>query len=189
LGKYFIETRQLFGAKTSVANYDIVGNTILSIAKTKSEIPNKFVHRQIDDVPVVSSASKNWCKNFLDIYVKICEDLNMVLAPECPKNEKAFKCKTNGKVLGIIFDTEDLSWSLPKEKIAKTILILDSVLDKGTVDLEVMQELMVRLNDFGQLSYFPQGFKGPLNRILGKLQQNPICEFQLIEIAKKDLKI
>jgi hypothetical protein len=43
LGKYFVETRQIFGAKTSVCNYDIVGETLRLLAVLESGVPGKYV--------------------------------------------------------------------------------------------------------------------------------------------------
>jgi len=40
LGKYFVETRQIFGAKTSVCNYDIVGETLKLLALLHCTIPH-----------------------------------------------------------------------------------------------------------------------------------------------------
>jgi hypothetical protein len=43
------------------------------------------------------------------------------------KFEKAFSNTSYGKVLGIFFDTESLSWSLPAEKLEKILgLIVQS---------------------------------------------------------------
>ncbi|MFN9906031.1 MAG: hypothetical protein ACK56F_07895, partial [bacterium] len=38
LGKYFVETRQIFGAKTSVCNYDILGETLKLLALLESQV-------------------------------------------------------------------------------------------------------------------------------------------------------
>jgi hypothetical protein len=62
LNKYFVETRQIFGAKTAVPNYDIFGNTILTLANVSACVPKKFLHRALDDVPVVSPKCKNYCE-------------------------------------------------------------------------------------------------------------------------------
>jgi hypothetical protein len=50
-GRYFIENRLIFGASTSVSNYDITGKTILDLALANCEIPRTLVKRTIDDVP------------------------------------------------------------------------------------------------------------------------------------------
>ena len=51
LGKYFYENRQIFGARSAVPNFDILGNTLKCVSVAKSKIPNDLVHRQLDDVP------------------------------------------------------------------------------------------------------------------------------------------
>jgi hypothetical protein len=52
LGKYFVALRQMFGAKGAVQNFDIHSNTVKTIALSKCRIPSKFVHWQLDDVPI-----------------------------------------------------------------------------------------------------------------------------------------
>ncbi len=109
LGKYFVETRQVFGARTSVCNYDIVGETLKLLALLESGIPPAFVLRQVDDVPAVAPAGSGICERFSKTYKKVCNDLNVKLAPDCPLMDKAFTCQTRGKVLGVKFDTTDLT--------------------------------------------------------------------------------
>ena len=78
-GRFFVETTQPFGAITAVSNYDIVGNTVCTLA-----IPNELVHRQIDDVPTVAPVNTSWCEEFTKEYSEISEALNIELAPDCP---------------------------------------------------------------------------------------------------------
>jgi hypothetical protein len=105
-----------FGGKPSVSNYDIVGNTIFTLAKVECDIPSILVDRCVDDVPVVSPANRDWAEKFTYKYKEICSDLGIELAENCPKFEKAFENTTYGKVLGKFFNTEKLSWSLPLDK-------------------------------------------------------------------------
>jgi len=84
LEKYFCETRMAFGGKPSVSNYDIVGNTIFTLAKVECDIPSILVDRCVDDVPVVSPANKNWAEQFTYKYKQICSDLGIEL--ECLAN-------------------------------------------------------------------------------------------------------
>ncbi len=48
--------------------------------------------------------------NFTNRYVKNGKDLNIPLAENCPKFEKAFFYSTYGKILGVFFDTTTLTW-------------------------------------------------------------------------------
>jgi hypothetical protein len=54
--KFFIELRQMFGASSSVQNFDILANTIKTLAAVGCSIPNKLIHRQLDDTPIVAPA-------------------------------------------------------------------------------------------------------------------------------------
>jgi len=187
LEKYFIETRQIFGAKTSVANFDVLGNTILTLAKAKTDIPSSLVHRTLDDVPVVAPPDKLWCEKFSECYEEICKDVGIKLAPECVKKEKAFKNSKVGKVLGIHFDTEDLKWSLPSDKKEKAIVCIKNVMQSKNITLLDFQVLMGRLNDITQMCPFMKGFKHPLNKILGQLETKKFEK--LSHEAWKDLTI
>jgi hypothetical protein len=88
LGKYFVETRQIFGAKTSVCNYDVVGETLKLLAVIESGVPNQYVLRQVDDVPVAAPSDSGHCEKFSQTYKEMCEDLNVQLAPDCPLQDK-----------------------------------------------------------------------------------------------------
>ncbi len=108
LGKFFIELKQTFGALTSVSNFDILGNTVQTLARAVSKLPKKWCQRQLDHKPVVAPARTGWC-----------EKINIKLAAKCPNKDKAFKNKKKGKVLRIWFDASKLEWSLPSEKAEK----------------------------------------------------------------------
>ena len=90
LGKYFVELTQIFGAKSAVTNYDILGKTVSDMACVISESDTKKVHRQLDDNPFVS-ASKEECVKFSACYRELCSVLNIGLAPNCKNLVKAFE--------------------------------------------------------------------------------------------------
>ena len=188
LGKFFFENRQIFGARSSVTNFDIVGNTIQCIAICLCTILSELVHRQLDDVPVVSPANKNWCKEFSDCYSSLCKQLNIQIASDCPKFEKAFSNVTAGKVLGIWFDSSDLSWSLPKEKKDRAIAAICKSLTEE-VDLLSMQKLVGRLNDISLMCPFLLGFKRPIIDDLRTLQNEKLDAIRISEQSKKDLLV
>jgi hypothetical protein len=187
LSKFFVETQQIFGAKSAVPNFDRLGNTILTLCLAKSKIPRFFVHRTLDDVPVVSPAHTQWGEDFVEKYLDICKNINIDVTTSCEKFEKAFLNSHYGKVLGVFFDTEKFAWSLPKRKIEKTLFCIEKTLDSSHLDLKEFQTLMGRLNFAGQLSPFMQAFKFNLNRILGKLQRNE--KTTLSQQAVKDLHV
>jgi hypothetical protein len=151
LNKYFCETRQIFGASTSVCNFDMLGETVKTIVLADCNIPHNLVMRQVDDVPVVAPKNSGWCEEYSEKYKKTCQDLNIELAPNCPSADKAFENVTKGKVLGILFDSENMSWSLPSEKRSKTLRSVAEIFHSETIHLKRFQKLMGRLNHVCQM--------------------------------------
>ena len=189
LERYFVEDRQIFGARSSVCNFDILGHTVLDIAVATSGINPELVHRRLDDVPVVGRADSRVCELFSETYKEICGNINLGLAPECPLREKAFLNQKEGKVLGITFHSEDLSWSLPQEKKERCLSKIKNAYESSELSLLDMQKLMGQLNDAGQLCPFIQLFKHPLNCDLAWLQNNEGKKTTLSGQSKKDLLV
>jgi hypothetical protein len=186
-----VETRQVFGARTSVCNYDIVGETLKLLALLESGIPPAFVLRQVDDVPAVAPAGSGLCERFSETYKKVCNDLNVKLAPDCPLLDKAFTCQTRGKVLGVKFDTTDLTWSLSDKKIQNALRSVKSAIDSESVTLKECQRLVGRLNDVGQLCPLMKVFKQPISQCLAEISSSakPDTKVIISREAKDDLMV
>ena len=90
LSKYFFETQQTFGAVTSVCNFDRLGNTIATLAAVTSSTPRKFVSRTLDDFQGIGRANSTVAQNFAKGMKDICGYINVPLAENCVKKEKAF---------------------------------------------------------------------------------------------------
>ena len=189
LSKYFVECRQIFGAKTAVANFDIFGNSILTLAIADKNFPRKFFHRTLDDVPFVAPAHTNWCEQFSECYEKMCVYLNVPLAKECPKFEKAFTNSTHGKVLGINFNTVDLTWNLPEDKKRKALECIKFTLNCNNLELLKMQELLGRLNNIAQMCPFLKCFTYPLYKNLAKIENSKGEKIYLSTNSKQDLNV
>jgi hypothetical protein len=89
-----------------------------------------------------------------------------MLAPDCKLLEKAFSNSSSGKVLGIVFNTETLSWRLPEEKIEKCLKSISDIENKQETTLLEMQQLMGNLNHVGQMSPFLWNFRFKPNKTL-----------------------
>jgi hypothetical protein len=189
LSKFFVETRQIFGAKTAVPNYDIFGNTILTLANVDAQVPKCFLHRALDDVPLVSPKCRNYCETFDNAYVNTCSALNVKLAEPCKKFEKAFVHSSFGKVLGYFFNSKPLSWKLPDDKRQKYRNFAITLLEKRSSGLKDMQTLMGILNHAGMFAPFLRGFKFNLNKTLGCLQSNPDSVMYLSDACLSELRV
>ena len=189
LGKFFLETQQIFGAISSVPNYDILGHTIEVLAVVISDTPAELTLRRLDDVPNVAPVSTQWCEKFAVVYSDLCESINVKLAPDCPNRDKAFRNVKEGKVLGIIFRSEDLSWSLPAEKKLKCLNSIAILLAGAPVSLIFVQKLLGRLSDICLMCPFMRAFKRPLIDMLVCLLANPDVSIAAHPEAKNDLLV
>ncbi len=82
LGKFFVETRQVFKRMY----YDNLGETLKLLALLECDIPHKLVLRQVDDVPSVAPEDSGLCEQFSEVYRALCKRLNVKLAKNCPLN-------------------------------------------------------------------------------------------------------
>jgi len=171
-GAYFVETQQIFGSTPSVANFDVVAKTIQDVAISKSGISRRWVHRTLDDTAVAGPKDSGICEKFTSAYTSLCSRINIRLAEDCPRNEKAFRNQTNGTVLGIKFNSETLEWSISQDKAAKVLSDVHRAATAGHLDLKEMEELHGRLDNFGQMAPFLQAYKRPLNDYLASFEEN-----------------
>jgi len=189
LGRIFLETRQAFGAKSAVAAFDRLGNVVADLALESSALSRYLMHRTLDDLPIATPAGSAESPKFASAYKNICGQVGIKLAGNCPNLEKAFEDSTTGTVLGIRFDTNDLSWSISAKKYNKILQCVQGPLLGEPVDLKDMQVLMGHLNDLGQMCPFARGFRFHLNTFLAHLIQNVPLRAQLPESARRDLGI
>jgi hypothetical protein len=164
--KFFVELRQMFGASSSVQNFDILANTIKTLVAVGCKIPRKLIHRQLDDTPIVAPAGSGWCEEFYQAYKQICEEINIELAPDCPNQDKSYGPTTRGKVLGIWFDSSTMCWKLPSDKREKIIHAIKAATESQEFDTPQLQSLLGRLNFISTMSPFLSTFKYNLNKCL-----------------------
>ena len=176
-GKFFVDISQIFGAIAAVSNFDTVGHTVKSLAHTYSSIPRNLVHKQLDDVPLVAPKKSGWCQEFSSVYTSLCKSLNIQLASECPLKEKAFMNSTRGKVLGIEFDSEKLTWRLPEDKRVDYINSILTFIDNQEQNEKNTEEILGKLNFVSTMCPFMRTYKVNLKEYLKtiKLSESTSC--------------
>ena len=172
LGMYFVETQLIFGARTSVAAFDRLGATLLVLAIMMSGILFAYVHRTLDDAPIVTPADSPDGPLFAAAYESLCAAVGVRLAPPCPDFEKAFLDSTVGTVLGVRFFTDTLTWRLSPKKFTTTTEALSVPLLAGAISLKDAQSLTGKLNDVCQMCPFLRAFRFPLNKFVASFELN-----------------
>jgi len=189
LGRYFYDVTTVFGSGAAPANFDSLPEAVADIACTLSGAPKKWLHRQLDDAPYVSAAGSGYTKKFADAYRMICDRVRIPLAAECPDREKAFGPGCTGTVLGINFDSCNMTWNISKAKSSGILGAIDWFLLSKTCTLREVQELHGKLNDFGQMMPFSRGFRFNLLELLGSFDPDSSEKRLIKKPLKKDLQV
>jgi len=189
LGRYFIESQMVFGASSSVANYDALSKTVMDLAISSCGIPRHWVHRTLDDVPVVAPANTPWTRTFTEAYISTCRDLDILLASPCPLKEKAFSNETEGRVLGIWFHTPSLSWSYPADKLVPLVRDIQQVLSSGASMLRQFQKILGSINDVAQMCPFLKAFRKPANDFMTSFKEDTLLTLPVPGQVKLDLAV
>ena len=189
LGRYFVELSLVFGSINSVEEFDNLGELVLALACHLSSFPRRYCHRTLDDVPVVAPSGSGLTERFSTAYLNLCSELNIKLAPNCPDNNKAFTCKTEGTVLGFRFDSSSLSWSFPTEKADNLLRKIALFQSKRTTNLKTVQEIAGSLEHIGSMIPFSKAFRLPLYLFIRKFKSSDHVQLLIPQVLRSDLAI
>jgi hypothetical protein len=189
LGMHFYESNTAFGNCTAPADFDPLPDTINSICKTMVHMPAEWVLRQLDDTVFGAPAHMYLAEQYYKKFLDICTNLTIPLAPPCPDHVKAFAPSTYGTVLGIEFDSTNLSWKYPLQKWEETLYLLQKVTKQDSCSLQLFQSLHGKLNDFAQMATFLKGFRFLQNRQLQQYAQQKTTILPIPLFLKQELYI
>ena len=154
LGKEFVDLRMIFGDQAACMYFDRLHYCILKFfVFPLVPIPSSWVGRTVDDVPsVVPHNAKHLNEMFVHEYRRQLTRLNISIAPDDPSREKAFDCSSTGEVLGVWFNTEQMTWQLPHRKMVGLLaVILEAMGPDACLTLNQVKVLHGKLNNFAQL--------------------------------------
>ena len=153
LGKEFMDLRLIFGDKAACMNYDRFHHCILAfLVLPHAPLPHTWFGRTIDDIPsVVPKGALEMQQAFIEEYELKLTSLGIAFAAEDPNRRKAFKSGTSGEVLGVWFDTEQMTWRLSDKKIRRLLESLSLAVEGSLMSLEEVEVLLGRLINFTQL--------------------------------------
>jgi len=183
-GRYFVETQETFGGIPSVCNFDREGNTFQILVIKESKVKRDTVFRILDDTSHIcrknSKDGEKFCKAMRDL----CTEVDMPLAPICAKNEKAFEQQTRGIVMGVGFDSSDMTWFLSREKAEKVARRCMEIRNASYATLKQMQKAMGSVNDMSQMIPFVKFYKASGNSFLASFKGN----YELMRLVTRELK-
>ena len=152
-GALFIELKMVFGDRMACKFFDRFHFLILqAFVNPASTFPALAQGRTVDDIPsCVPAAARSSLETFVKSYRQCLDSLNIRAADDDPTCTKAFDCSTSGEILGIRFDTESLTWSLPQEKLYNLVKGLRAITaENSNHSLRELESI------HGKLSYVSQ---------------------------------
>ena len=189
LGRYFVETRLSFGGKPSPVNFDSLGKTKDLLVCLETGTPRYLVPRALDDSPCVGAAGSGIVERFTEGMKSMCADLNIPLAANCPRAEKAFELVQRGTVLGVGFDSTDMTWFLSDEKADKIVRRCLDANRSSHMSLKQVQQLMGSVNDLAQMCPLLKPHKRSGNEFLTKFGGDGNILKMVPDEVRRDLKV
>ena len=171
-GKLFIDLCLVFGDKAACMWFDRLHFCIVMFfVIPKTIVPSKAVGQTVDDITaVVPSTAAAALATFVQTYRDQLSSLNIKAAPSDPACIKAFDHSREGEVLGVVFSTSKMTWSLGLRKTKRLADNLWKVVEAtDLVSLHEVDILAGRVNDFAQLAPHLNLLTGNLNLLHGAL--------------------
>jgi hypothetical protein len=150
LGKDFIELMLIFGGASSAGIYDRLAKTVLDFVLRYARFSPDMAIQYLDDVCAAAPAGCTSLSEFEAAYRAIAADVGVKLAPTTDP-EKAFCGATAGVIIGVKYDTNTWTWSIPEEKLARVLAQLQSGLTQETLPQHEMWSLVGRVLHYAPL--------------------------------------
>ena len=135
---YYFDRCLPMGASSSCAIFEKFSTSIEWIIQNK--IGNATVLHVLDDFLFIARTELE-CQRALDIFLRICEDIGVPIAPEKTVNPSRLL-----QFLGIDLNTIDMFSSIPVEKVEKFSSLIDRLLQSKSVTLKTIQSMTGMLN-------------------------------------------
>jgi hypothetical protein len=150
LGQDFVELMLIFGDVSSAGLYDRLAKVVLDFVIRYAKFPPDMVIQYLDDVCAAAPQACESLAKFEAAYRAVAADVGVNLAPTTDP-DKAFSCTTTGVVLGVRYDTDAWTWSIPQDKLARVLAQLSTSLDADTILQHEMWSLVGRLIHYAPL--------------------------------------
>ena len=141
-GRYFVERGLTFGARSSPCLYDEPAEICLELSCLVAAVLRDSIAKQLDDCIIISSESD--VQRWYVAYRETCSKLGVSLASEEDK-DKSFPPSDSGVLLGIYFDFAAWTWSVPKIKSDKILILLFDVVNSDTITNKLVEKLAGKL--------------------------------------------
>ena len=179
-GRYFYNTKMVFGEKSSPEIFDNFNHVNTDFAIFQACYNRKNVFRVLDDTVVIDTPNAEHHR-FIKKLTDFCSETNIALAEF--RDNKAFVSQDEGEVLGIIINCPNLTWSLRKEKRDKMLMYLANLYNSKYVSLNDLQILLGLINVIVLLTPPLRFYKDSIIRDLSKAIESEAAGHDFVVIS------
>ena len=135
LGKGFREQSLIFGSASSAGIFDKIAKLVLFVVAKRAQFPKENIIQHLDDVVAVDTENAKKLEIFDETFKEVAEKIGVKLAPR-DDPDKSFGPSTEGCVLGVMYNTQQWTWGINKEKMARIRNDIEDIIMKEEVDQE-----------------------------------------------------
>ena len=153
-GRYFLETRLMFGTKSSPGIYDELHKAFLfPVVELTPSFSRRDVEQHLDDVLGVGPGqfeAERSVDAFFRNYLARASEVGFKL-DKSGNTEKVQPPGTVCTALGVVFDTEAWTWSLKADKLARMNHTLHRIVQGDELEYREVQSIIGKLIDIKSL--------------------------------------
>ena len=179
-GRYFYNTKMVFGEKSSPEIFDNFNQVNTEFAIFQSSYDRDKVFRVLDDTVVIDTPNPGHYR-FVKKLTDFCSETNIALAEF--RENKAFVFQGEGEVLGIIINCPNLTWTLRKEKREKMLMYLANLHNSKYVSLNDLQVLLGLINVIVLLTPPLRFYKDSIIRDLTKAIESEAAGHDFVKLS------
>ena len=147
-GRFFVELRLVFGARSSPGLFDMVSDVLKDLAILDSSILATLVTKHLDDILAVGrNSSDDPVYKFFAAYIKLAEEIGVRLPPVDVDKTKVQSPQTTVVALGMDFDTITWQVKCPEFKLGRMLHTVRQGLAVGSIPAAELHSLVGQLQD------------------------------------------
>lgn len=147
-GRYFVETKLVFGSRSSPGNYDDLSDTVLDMAVWESQHPKHLTTKHLDDcLGAGMPGPDSTVVKCFNAYLQLAKRVGVrLLEPDVDKS-KLQSPATTVLALGMEFDTEAWEVRCPEGKLGRLLHALRCMMSAGVTTAGELASLTGQIVD------------------------------------------
>jgi hypothetical protein len=143
-GRFFKELCLIFGAASSAGIFDATAKVILNLVCVAANFPRSMVCQHLDDICAAAPADSILLHKFDKKFQEIAGMVGVQLADRADPDKTFGPCH-KGTILGVEYDTQEWTWTIPADKLVRLRLTLKEVLAKDSLSAKQALSLIGKL--------------------------------------------